>query len=158
MTSRVPSPLTANQSSPEASSLLRALVISKCSSVGLPLVSVGLAKVSPRAPEIGQRSHTSPPPCTGYRAEYFDAVTGNGVTRLSSPSTSTMTVPSPSLASPSPGSSPPAAGRPSGVNANGEGVAEDSGTRYGRQPSGKDRSPVWTSYTGSNPRHERKAR
>ncbi len=145
MTSRVPSPLTANQSSPEASSVLRALVRSKCSSVGLPLMSAGFAKVSPSAPEIGQRSHTSPPPCTGYRAEYLDAVTGKGVTRLSSPSTSTVTAPSPSLDSPSTGSSPPAAGRPSAESAKGEGVAEDSGTRYGRQPSGKDRSPVCTS-------------
>ncbi len=147
ITSRVPSPLTANQSSPEASSLLRAFVRSKCSSVGLPLMSLGLAKVSPSAPEIGQRSQTSPPPFTGYRAEYLEALTGNGVTRLSSPSTSTVTaLPSPEFSeSPSAGSSPPAAGRPSAESAKGEGVAEDSGTRYGRQPSGKDRSPVCTS-------------
>ncbi|CAM5251738.1 hypothetical protein SANTM175S_01622 [Streptomyces antimycoticus] len=86
------------------------------------------ANVSPSAPEIGQRSHTSPPPLTGCSEEYLDADTGKTVTRLASPSTSTVTVPSPS--SPlSSGSSPPAAGRPSGESAKGEGVAEDSGTR-----------------------------
>lgn len=108
-----------------------------------PEVSAGLANVSPSAPEIGQRSHTRPPPLTGCRAEYLDAETGNGVTRLASPSTSTVTVPPPEpsawevppkAAAPSDttaatGSSPPAAGRPSGDSANGEGVADDSGTR-----------------------------
>src|SRR5262249_45136975 len=103
-----------------------------------------------------QRSHTRPPPATGRSSEYFEAVTGNGVTRFSSPSVSTVTTPSPS--SSSSGSRPPAAGRPSGFNAKGDGVAEDSGTRYGRQPSGKDRSPVCTSYTGSKPRQDRNAR
>ncbi len=77
----------------------------------------------------------------------MEAETGNGVTRLSSPSNSTMTVdPSDTpVAGTSTGSRPPAAGRPSGESAKGEGVAEESGTRYGRQPSGNDRSPVWTS-------------
>ena len=102
----------------------------KCSRVGRPLVSAGLANVSPSAPEMGQRSQTRPPPATGRSAEYLEAVTGNGVTRLSRPSASTVTAP-PSPVSPSSatGSSPPAAGRPSGVRAKGEGVAEDSGTR-----------------------------
>src|SRR5688572_30792577 len=155
-TSRLPSPLTANQSRWSTSSDFLALPRWKYSSVGRPLVSSGLAKVSPSAPEIGQRSQTRPPPATGNSAEYLEAVTGNGVTRLARPSTSTITVPSPP--SSSTGSSPPAAGRPSGVRAKGEGVAEFSGTRYGRQPRGKERSPVWTSYTGSKPRQERKAR
>ena len=39
----------------------------KCSSVGRPDMSAGFAKVSPRAPEIGQRSQTRPPPLTGWR-------------------------------------------------------------------------------------------
>lgn len=159
-TSRVASPLTANQSRWPTSSVFLALVMLKCSRVGRPEVSAGLTNVSPSAPEIGQRSQTSPPPLTGWSAEYFDAVTGNGVTRFSSPSNSTVTVaPSTGVASgASTGSRPPAAGRPSGERANGEGVAEESGTRYGRQPSGKERSPVWTSYTGSKPRQERNAR
>ncbi|GAA4949825.1 hypothetical protein GCM10023238_15150 [Streptomyces heliomycini] len=115
---------------------------------GRPLVSSGLTNVSPSAPEIGQRSHTRPQPATGCSPEYLEAVTGKGVTLLSRPSASTVTVPTspPSSASSrSTGSRPPAAGRPSGLRANGEGVADDSGTRYGRQPSGKDRSPVCTS-------------
>lgn len=45
-------------------------------------MSAGLANVSPSAPEIGQRSQTRPPPLTGYSAEYLEAATGNGVTRL----------------------------------------------------------------------------
>ncbi|MGH1556565.1 hypothetical protein ACRAWF_46935 [Streptomyces sp. L7] len=50
----------------------------KYSRVGRPLVSSGLAKVSPSAPEIGQRSQTRPPPETGYSAEYLEAETGKG--------------------------------------------------------------------------------
>lgn len=93
-------------------------------------MSEGLAKVSPRAPEIGQRSQTRPPPLTGCSPEYFDAETGNGVTRLSSPSNSTVTVvPSTVPSGMSTGSSPPAAYRPSGSRAKGDGVAEESGTR-----------------------------
>jgi hypothetical protein len=126
-TSREPSPLTANQSRWSTSSDLFALLMLKNSSVGRPEVSAGLAKVSPRAPEIGQRSQTSPPPATGCRAEYLDAVTGNGVTRLSRPSSSTLTAPS--ALSSSTGSRPPATGRPSGLRAKGDGVAEDRGTR-----------------------------
>lgn len=101
--------------------------MSKCSRVGRSEVSAGLAKVSPSAPEIGQRSQTTPPPATGQSEEYLEAATGNGVTRLASPSTSTMAAPSSGSASE--GSMPPAAGRPSGSSANGEGVAEESGTR-----------------------------
>ncbi len=158
-TSRVASPLTANQSRWATSSVLRALAMLKCSSVGRPDMSAGFANVSPRAPEIGQRSQTRPPPLTGRSAEYFDADTGNGVTLFSSPSNSTMTVvPSTGPSGTSTGSRPPAAGRPSGSSAKGEGVAEERGTRYGRQPSGKERSPVWTSYTGSKPRQDRNAR
>ena len=127
-TSRVPSPLSANQSRELVSSVRRALVRSKCSRVGWPEVLSGLAKVSPSAPEIGQRSQTRPPPLTGCREEYLDAATGNGVTRSGSPSTSTSTGPSPAGGF-SAGSSPPAAGRPSGDSAKGEGVADDSGTR-----------------------------
>ncbi len=112
----------------EVSSVRLALTRSKCSSVGWPEVLSGLAKVSPSAPEIGQRSQTSPPPATGRSAEYFDADTGNGVTRLASPSTSTSAVPS-AVTGASAGSRPPAAGRPSADSWKGEGVAEDSGTR-----------------------------
>ncbi len=144
-TRRVPSPLTANQSRWSTSSDFFALVMLKYSRVGRLVVSAGLAKVSPSAPEIGQRSQTRPPPATGYSAEYLEAITGNGVTRIARPSASTVTVPASPVSSSSAGSSPPAAGRPSGFRAKGEGVAELSGTRYGRQPSGKDRSPVWTS-------------
>ncbi len=144
-TSRVPSPLTVNQSRWSTSSDFFALAMLKYSRVGRPLMSAGLTKVSPSAPEIGQRSQTRPPPATGYSPEYLEAITGNGVTRLASPSISTVTVPASPVSSSSSGSSPPAAGRPSGFRANGEGVAEESGTRYGRQPSGKDRSPVCTS-------------
>src|SRR5882757_11101563 len=97
----------------------------KNSRVGREEGSVGLTKVSPRAPEIGQRSQTSPP-WTGSRAEYLDAETGKGVTRLGSPSASTTTGPSPSL---SPGSRPLPTGLPSTRSAKGEGVAELSGTR-----------------------------
>lgn len=128
-TSRVPSPLTANASRCCTSSYLFALMMLKYSSVGRSLVSSGLAKVSPSAPERGQRSHTSPPPATGCSAEYLEAATGNGVTLLSRPSASTVTVPPSSPSSVSTGSMPPAAGRPSGFSANGEGVADDSGTR-----------------------------
>ena len=67
-TSRVPSPLTANQSRCSTSSNFFALLMLKYSSVGRPVVSSGLANVSPSAPEIGQRSQTSPPPATGYSA------------------------------------------------------------------------------------------
>lgn len=104
-----------------------ALLMLKNSRVGRPEVSSGLTKVSPSAPEIGQRSQTRPPPATGYSAEYLEAVTGKGVTRLSRPSSSTLTAPS--APSSSIGSRPPATGRPSGLRAKGEGVAEDSGTR-----------------------------
>ncbi len=127
-TRRVPSPLTRNQSRWSTSSDFFALARLKCSRVGRSLGSAGLAKVSPSAPEIGQRSQTRPPPATGSSAEYLEAVTGNGVTRDASPSTSTVTAP-PSPGSSSSGSRPPAAGRPSGFSAKGEGVADDSGTR-----------------------------
>ena len=132
--------------------------MSKYSRVGRGEGSAGLANVSPSAPEIGQRSHTRPPR-TAESEEYFDAGTGNGVTRLASPSASTTTGPSPANSpANSSGSIPPATGRPCTGSANGDGVAEFSGTRYGRQPSGKDRSPVCTSYTGSKPRQDRNAR
>ena len=85
---------------------------------------MGLAKVWPRAPEIGQRSQSTPPR-TGAVAEYFDAVTGKGTSRLVRPSGSTVTVPSPVASS----GSRPTAGRPSTGAANGEGVSADSGTR-----------------------------
>ncbi|CAM5721987.1 hypothetical protein SMICM304S_09060 [Streptomyces microflavus] len=81
---------------------------------------------------IDLRSQTRPPPLTGASAEYLEAETGNGVTRLSRPSNSTMTVdpsPVPPPSGTSIGSRPPAAGRPSGESAKGEGVAEESGTR-----------------------------
>ncbi len=92
-------------------------------------MSSGLAKVSPSAPEIGQRSQTSPPPATGCSEEYLEAKTGNGVTLFSRPSTSTVTVPVSPVSWSSSGSSPPAAGRPSGFRAKGDGVAEERGTR-----------------------------
>lgn len=77
-TSRVPSPLTVNQSRWSTSSDFLALLMLKCSRVGRPVVSSGLANVSPSAPEIGQRSQTRPPPETGYSAEYLEAATGKG--------------------------------------------------------------------------------
>src|SRR5690242_8740974 len=122
------------------SSLRRDFARLKNSSEGRGEGSVGLVNVSPSAPEIGQRSQTRPPR-TADSEEYFDAGTGKGVTRLASPSASTTTGPP----VPSSGSRPPVTGRPSTGSANGEGVAEFSGTRYGRQPSGKERSPVCTS-------------
>lgn len=64
---------------------------------------------------------------TACSDEYLDAETGNGTTRLASPSISTVGVPSPPASST--GSRPPAAVRPSGERANGDGVADDSGTR-----------------------------
>ena len=98
-----------------------ALVMSKCSRVGRPEVSSGLAKVSPSAPEIGQRSQTSPPPLTGCSAEYLEAVTGNGVTRLCQPLDLDQSPCRPRRPRSSAGSRPPAAGRPSGEQREGGG-------------------------------------
>ena len=105
-------------------------LMSKCSRVGRPEVSAGLANVSPSAPEIGQRSQTRPPPATGCSAEYLEAGTGNGrhpalqpldLDRHRAVAVAAVVLGRVQAAA--------AAGRPSGVSANGEGVAEDSGTR-----------------------------
>ncbi len=148
-----PSPETAYPSSLSTSVVRVPLARSKCSSEGRPEVSSGPVKVWPKVPEIGQRSQTTPPR-TASVAEYLEAITGNWTSRLEMPCGSTVTVPSP-LPAPAVGT---CSGRPSVGAANGEGVSAASGTRYGRQPSGKDMSPVCTSCTGSKPRQERKTR
>src|SRR5688500_11946019 len=80
-------------------------------------------------------------------------------TRSARPSRSTTVIgfsSSPSLAL-SDGSSSPI-GLPRRYGSNGDGVVAASGSRYGRQPVGNDRSNTYASYTGSKLRTDRNAR
>ena len=89
-TSRVPSPLTSNQSSSPTSSVTSRLPRSNRSRTGRGASSSALALPSPSTPATGSRSQASPP-LTARSPEYLASITGTPTTRPGRPSASTDT-------------------------------------------------------------------
>ena len=135
-----PSPLTANQSRWPTSSVLRALAMLKCSRVGRPEVSAGLAKVSPSAP--GDRPAQPDQAAAADRVQRRVLRRGDGERR--DPARQALRPPTvhrrrrARRPRPTPGRGRRAAGRPSGDSANGRRASPRTAVRgRGGSPAGR---------------------